>query len=74
MTSLNLGGSPANAVELRGQSPVVEGGSALAERDWLVTVARPDGDLSYMVIVSPEADFAILKPPYSAMAQSFRTQ
>jgi hypothetical protein len=53
---------------------VVEGGSALAERDWLVTVARPDGGLSYMIFVSPEADFALLKPIYSAMAQSFRTQ
>lgn len=74
MTSLNLGGQPANAVELRGRSPLVEGDSALAERDWLVTVARPDGDLSYMVFVSPEADFSILKPVYSAMAQSFRTQ
>ncbi|MCU1248068.1 MAG: hypothetical protein JWQ49_1097 [Edaphobacter sp.] len=74
MTSLRLGGQAANAVELRGRSPVVEGGSALAERDWLVTVARPDGDLTYMVFVSPEADFAILKPLYSAMAQSFHTQ
>ena len=67
-------GQAANAVELRGRSPVVEGGSPLAERDWLVTIARPDGDLNYMVFVSPEADFAILKPVYSAMAQSFRTQ
>jgi hypothetical protein len=74
MTSLNLGGQAANAVELRGQSPVVEGGSALAERDWLVTITRPDGDLTYMVFVSPEPDFAILKPLYSAMAQSFRAQ
>jgi hypothetical protein len=74
ITSLSLGGQAANAVELRGRSPVLEGGSALAERDWLVTIARPDGDLSYMVFVAPEADFAILKPVYSAMAQSFRAQ
>ena len=67
-------GDAANAVELRGRSPVIEGGSALAERDWLVTIARPDGDLTYMVFVSPEPDFAILKPVYSAMAQSFRAQ
>jgi Zn-dependent protease with chaperone function len=71
MTSLNIGGQAANALELRGRSPVVEGGAALPERDWLVTVARPDGDLSYMVFVSPEADFAALKPVFSAMAQSF---
>jgi len=74
MTSLSLGGQAANAVELQGQSPVVEGGSPLPERDWLVTIARPDGDLTYMVFVSPEPDFAILKPVYSAMAQSFRAQ
>jgi hypothetical protein len=74
MTSLNLGGQAANAVELQGRSPVVEGGSALPERDWLVTIARPDGDLTYMVFVSPEPDFAILKPLYSAMTQSFRPQ
>ena len=74
VTSLNLGGQAANSVELRGRSPVVEGGSALAERDWLVTIARPDGDLSYIVFVSPEPDFAVLKPVYSAMAQSFRAQ
>jgi hypothetical protein len=52
MTSLSLVGQAANAVELRGRSPVMEGGSALAERDWLVTIARPDGDLNYMVFVS----------------------
>lgn len=74
ITSLGLGGQAANAVELRGQCPVVEGGSPLPERDWLVTVARPDGNLTYMIFVAPEADFAILKPLYSAMAQSFRPQ
>jgi hypothetical protein len=52
----------------------VDGGSQLAERDLLVTVARPDGYLSYMVFVSPEADFAVLKPVFSAMVQSFRVQ
>ncbi|HEV2274928.1 MAG TPA: M48 family metalloprotease [Acidobacteriaceae bacterium] len=72
MTSLKVGGQAAKAVELRGQSPVTAGGSALPERDWLVTVARPDGNLNYLVFVSPEPDFATLKPTFSAMAQSFR--
>jgi hypothetical protein len=74
MTSLVVGGQAANALELRGRSPVVDGGSQLSERDLLVTVARPDGYLSYMVFVSPEADFAVLKPVFSAMVQSFRVQ
>ncbi len=59
---------------LRGRSPVADGGSALAERDWLVTVVRPDGSLSYMVFVAPEPDFAALKPVFSAMVASFRAR
>jgi hypothetical protein len=74
MTSLVVGGQAANALELRGRSPVVEGGSALAERDLLVTVARPDGALSYMVFVSPEPDYDALRPVFSAMVQSFRVR
>jgi hypothetical protein len=53
---------------------VVEGGSALAERDLLVTVARPDGALSYMVFVSPEPDYDALRPVFSAIVQSFRVR
>ena len=49
-------------------------GTALKERDWLVTVARPDGDLNYMVFVSPERDFAMLKPLFSSMVMSFKAQ
>ncbi len=74
MTSLVVGGQAANALELRGRSPVVEGGSALAERDLLVTVARPDGALSYMVFVSPEPDYDALRPVFSEMVQSFRVR
>jgi hypothetical protein len=74
VSAMQVGGQAANAVELRGRSPVVDGGAALAERDWLVTVARPDGDLNYMVFVSPEQDFAMAKPLFSAMAASFRAQ
>jgi beta-barrel assembly-enhancing protease len=74
VTTMKVQGQIANAVELRGQSPVVENGTALKERDWLVTVARPDGDLNYMVFVSPEGDFTMLKPLFSSMAKSFKAQ
>jgi len=74
MVAMNVGGQMANAMELRGRSPVVEGGSALAERNLLVTVARPDGALNYMVFVSPEADYAVLKPAFSAMISSFQVR
>jgi len=74
LTTLTVGGQPANAVELRGRSPISDGNSALAERDLLVTVARPDGAVSYMVFVAPEADYETLKPLYTSMIQSFRVR
>lgn len=74
LATLTVGGQPANAVELRGRSPVSDGGSALAERDLLVTVARPDGAVSYMVFVAPEPDYPTLKPLFSSMIQSFRVR
>ena len=74
VTAMKVQGQLANAVEIRGQSPVVDNGTTLKERDWLVTVARPDGDLNYMVFVSPERDFAMLKPLFSSMAKSFKAQ
>ncbi|MCU1319027.1 MAG: hypothetical protein JWP98_545 [Edaphobacter sp.] len=74
MIAMNVGGQMANAMELRGRSPVVEGGSPLPERNLLVTVARPDGALNYMVFVSPEPDYTTLKPVFSSMASSFRVR
>jgi Zn-dependent protease with chaperone function len=74
IASTQVQGQSANAVELRGRSPVIESGAALAERNLLVTVARPDGDLNYMVFVAPEPEFAMMKPLFSAMAASFKAQ
>jgi Zn-dependent protease with chaperone function len=74
LTTLTIGGQAANAVELRGRSPVTDGGSVLTERDLLVTVARPDGAVSYMVFVAPEPDYQTLKPLFSSMIESFRVR
>ena len=73
-TAMQVAGRPAQAVVLRGNSPVADGGAQLPERDWLVTVARPDGDVSYLVFVAPERDFGMLKPVLDAMLASFRPQ
>jgi hypothetical protein len=69
LTSFSVGGRPANAVELLGRSPVGE-----AERDLLVTVARPDGAVTYMIFIAPEADYAALKPVFTSMIQSFQVK
>ena len=60
------------AVELQGQSPIAEGGRNAAERDWLVTVARSDGGVTYVVFVAPERDAARLRPVFRSMAESLR--
>ena len=74
ITATQVNGRQANMVNLRGLSPVVDGTAPLMEHDWLVTVARPDGDLSYIVFVAPERDFGTLKPTFDAMLASFEPQ
>lgn len=75
VASIKLGNQMAATAELRGRSPVAGGdGAPAAEHDWLVTVARPDGDLNYLIFVAPEADFATLKPTFRGMAASFQAQ
>ncbi|HKO20420.1 MAG TPA: M48 family metallopeptidase, partial [Acidobacteriaceae bacterium] len=59
------------AVEMRGQSPVMDGGRNAQEHDWLVTAARPDGGVSYVVFVAPERDWKKLLPVFRSMAESF---
>ncbi len=74
ITATRVNGHAASAVNLRGPSPVVDGATPLMERDWLVAVARPDGDLSYIVFVAPERDFVAMKPAFDAMLASFEPQ
>lgn len=69
---LKLGGQMANALQLRGRSPLVQNGTTLAETDWLVTVASRDGDLHYIVFVSPERDFTQLRPLFVSMMNTFQ--
>lgn len=74
ISSIRVGGQMGNSVELRGRSPVYQNGVQMSERDWLVTVARPDGKLNYMVFIAPEQDFGTMRPLFSSMLKSFRVQ
>jgi hypothetical protein len=55
---------------------VNDGASAggAAEHDWLVTVARDDGSMSYLVFVAPQKDFETLRPTYEQMLRTFRVK
>jgi len=70
--TVKLSGQMANTLELRGRSPVVQNGTTLPEREWLVTIASQDGDLHYIVFVSPERDFAELRPLFVSMMNTFQ--
>jgi len=62
------------SVELMGISPVQQNGKAEAEHDWLVALPRSAGGLLYLVFVSPEGDFAYLRPVFQRMLRSLRVQ
>jgi hypothetical protein len=72
VTPIDVGDTPAAAVDLQGHSPLQQGGAPLYERDRIVTFARTDGNLTYMVCVAPERDFTAMKPTFDAMVRSFR--
>ncbi len=58
------------SVDLIGDSPIAQGGKAERERDWLVTVQRPDGMLSYVVFIAPDQDFSNLRPTFERMLRT----
>jgi hypothetical protein len=72
--AIRLNGRLANAMELRGRSPLVENGNTLPEHEWLIATPTSDGDLHYIVFVAPERDFPALRPTFIAMLNSFKPQ
>jgi len=48
------------------------GGQPQKERDWLVTVPRPDGSVLWMVFVAPEAQWDQFRPKFESMLKSVR--
>ncbi|HLK07102.1 MAG TPA: hypothetical protein VKV30_04155, partial [Candidatus Angelobacter sp.] len=74
MKSIDVSGTQGRTLELLGKSPLTQNGQPLPERDWLVTLPRPQGGLFYVVFVSPERDFNQLHPTYQKMLDSLQLQ
>jgi len=74
MKSIDVSGTQGRTLELLGKSPLMLNGQPLPERDWLVTLPRPQGGLFYVVFVSPERDFNQLHPTYQKMLDSLQVQ
>jgi hypothetical protein len=57
--------------ELIASSPIKDTqGKALQERDWLVAIARRDGTVLYLVFISPDKDFASMRPAFEGMLRT----
>jgi beta-barrel assembly-enhancing protease len=74
MKPIEVNGTQGRSLELSGKSPLTQNGQPLPERDWLVTLPRPQGGLAYLVFVSPERDFNQLHPTYQKMLESLQLQ
>jgi hypothetical protein len=70
---INVAGVQGRSVNLRSVSPFrSDKGQPQQERDWLVTVPRPDGSLIFMVFVAPQSQLNRFQPTYDAMLKSVR--
>jgi Zn-dependent protease with chaperone function len=68
----NLTGKSA---ELVGSSPIKDvQGKALQERDWLVAIPRRDGTVLYLVFISPDKDFASMRPAFEGMLRTLQVR
>jgi Zn-dependent protease with chaperone function len=70
--SIRVNGVQGRSVNLTGASPIEQNGRPLAERDWLVTLPRPEGGLLYLVFVAPENTFKDLQPTYRRMLDTLQ--
>lgn len=71
---IQVAGADALSTMLAGNSPIQEGGKPLPERDWLITLARPEGGMMHVVFISPEKDFSKLQPVFQKMLDSLEVK
>ena len=72
---IKVAGVQGRSQNMQSTSPFPDaGGQPQQERDWLVTVPRPDGSVVYFVFVAPQAQFNRFQPTFNAMLKSVRFQ
>ncbi len=68
---IRVSGGKGRSAELIGSSPIKDAqGKALQERDWLVTVSRKDATVLYLICISPDKDFAAMRPAFESMVRT----
>jgi Zn-dependent protease with chaperone function len=72
-TAITVAGVQGRSLAMQSTSPFPDAnGQAQKERDWLVTVPRPDGTLVYFVFIAPQSQFDRFRPSYEAMLKSLQ--
>ncbi|PYX27770.1 MAG: hypothetical protein DMG77_17885 [Acidobacteria bacterium] len=71
--NVRVNGVAGKSVDLIGNSPIKDAqGKAMAERDWVVTLRRRDGTMLYLVFISPEREFGVMRLTFERMLMSLR--
>ena len=73
-TGIQVNGQQGRSTYLTGTSPIQQNGQPVPERDWLVTLPGPKGELVYLVFVAPEQEFNQLRPTFQKMLESFQVR
>ncbi len=69
--SISINGIQGRSLALESTSPfVTANGQQQPERDWLVTIPRPDSSVVYFVFVAPRAEFDRFRPTFENMLRS----
>jgi beta-barrel assembly-enhancing protease len=73
VTAINVAGIRGRSLVMQSTSPFVDAkGQSQKERDWLVTVPRPDGSVVYFVFVAPESEFGYFQPTFEKILKSVK--
>ncbi len=73
-TGIQVNGQQGRSTYLTGTSPIQQNGQPVPEKDWLVTLPGPKGELVYLVFVAPEQEFNQLRPTFQKMLESFQVR
>jgi Zn-dependent protease with chaperone function len=71
---IQAAGGDALSTMLEGKSPIQQNGQALPERDWLITLRRPEGGMLHVVFIAPEKEFNQLQPTFQKMLDSLQVR
>lgn len=71
---IQMNGGVALSTMLEGNSPIQQDGRPVPERDWLVTMSRPEGGILHIVFIAPVRQFAQLQPAYQRMLESLQVR